>query len=484
MRYPIDSGRARPERRSAAEITARESPSQGQPWPHLRITGVLLIWLIFVLLLRPARASTEQGPQTTNAPVRVMELSASHVYLGLTNNAGAEYVVFDISHPQWPRIVDQAEVGQTVSALHPAATGTFIATESAQREIFLRTREPDTLRKIITLPGEGKIVKLDQIGKFLVVLSKADTGGDHTFLLDIQDPAQPKIHSESPRSEARIAHKLRTPPQIAQIPPRKVARLWAQHPGDANYALVGLDTQKDSFRVHRVEPETLRFEDNNGDGMLELACIGDSNTVGSTNVWPSNWCHWVAEEILNSAFATTNYSANGARIDSVWPDQSGATLLANALEEKPDAIIFALGSNDLPHLRPGNLAEDIRLRIHQLQALVATARENGAQSFVALLPPRFDKQEPPGARNRFNEAIRANWDPHEILDFDSGFDSSDFGPDGLHFKGVGHAKRAIRAAGFLQKDSSRKPTSEESATQIGRHINSSGGGNGQSATQP
>ncbi len=81
-------------------------------------------------------------------------------------------------------------------------------------------------------------------------------------------------------------------------------------------------------------------------------------------------------------------------------------------------------------------------------------------------------------------AIRANWDPHELLDFDSGFDATDFGPDGRHFKGVGHAKRAIRAAGFLQKDSSRKPTSEESATQIGRPINSSGGDNDQSALQP
>ncbi|MDG1958184.1 MAG: SGNH/GDSL hydrolase family protein [Candidatus Binatia bacterium] len=419
---------------------------------------MLLLGLILVFLPRPARASPEPNPETIQAPVRVMEVSAAYAYLGLTNNAGAEYVVFDISRPELPRIVDQAEVGQTVSALHPAATGTFIATESAQREIFLRTREPDTLRKIITLPGEGKIVKLDQIGELLVVLSKADTGGDHTFLLDIQDPAKPKIQSGSPRSEARIAHKLRTPPQIAQIPPRKVARLWEQHPGDANYALVGLDTEKDSFRVHRVEPETLRFEDNNGDGMLELACIGDSNTVGSTNVWPSNWCHWVAEEILNSAFATTNYSANGARIDSLWPDQSGATLLANALEEKPDAIVFALGSNDLPYLRPGHLDEDIRVRIHQLEALVATARKNGAQSFVALLPPRFDQKEPSGARSRFNEAIRAHWEPHEILDFDSGFSSSDFGSDGLHFKGVGHAKRAVRAAEFLQKDSPEKQT--------------------------
>ncbi|MDG1400807.1 MAG: hypothetical protein P8R45_08690, partial [Candidatus Binatia bacterium] len=183
---------------------------------------MLLLGLILVFLPRPARASPEPNPETIQAPVRVMEVSAAYAYLGLTNNAGAEYVVFDISRPELPRIVDQAEVGQTVSALHPAATGTFIATESAQREIFLRTREPDTLRKIITLPGEGKIVKLDQIGELLVVLSKADTGGDHTFLLDIQDPAKPKIQSGSPRSEARIAHKLRTPPQIAQIPPRKV----------------------------------------------------------------------------------------------------------------------------------------------------------------------------------------------------------------------------------------------------------------------
>jgi lysophospholipase L1-like esterase len=458
MKCEIYLGQALSGGNSPTEPGPRRNRSQSVNLRHLLILSAGLAIGLSFLLPRLAAASPGNDSETTHAPIRVMELDANYAYLGLVKNAHAEYVVFDIFHPEAPKIVDQAEVGQSVSAIYPSAIGTFIATESAERDIYLRTQEPASLQKIITLPGEGKIVKMDQLGEFLVILSRARDSGNNVFILDIKDPAAPRIHLESQHSEARIAHKLRIPPQIAKIPPLKVARLWQQHPGDANYAVVGLATDTDSFRVHRIEPETLRFRDNNGDGMLQLACVGDSNTVGNTNVWPSSWCHWVAEEVLNSSFTTKSYSVIGAGIESAWPDKAGATLLAKALEENPDAVVFALGSNDLPHLRPDHLAEDIRFRVSRLQALVAAAEETGAQTFVALLPPRFDRQHPAGARDLFNEAIRANWSPHEILDFDSGFDSSDFGSDGLHFTGIGHAKRALRAAEFLQENSAKRKT--------------------------
>lgn len=231
MKCEIYLGQALSGGNSPTEPGPRKNRSQSVNLRHLLILSAVLAIVPSFLLPRLAAASPGNDSETTHAPIRVMELDANYAYLGLAKNAHTEYVVFDISHPEAPKIVDQAEVGQSVSAICPSAIGTFIATESAERDIYLRTQEPASLQKIITLPGEGKIVKMDQLGEFLVILSKAGNAVDHTFLLDIKDPAAPRIHLESQRSEARIAHKLRIPPQIAKIPPLKVARLWQQHPG-------------------------------------------------------------------------------------------------------------------------------------------------------------------------------------------------------------------------------------------------------------
>ena len=447
----IPAAPARPAVRSASPRGTR-----CRRCPRLGLTSATALALL-LLSLSPAFGRDDR--QTVQAPVHVMVPEENQVHLGLARNESEEYVVFDVANPETPKIVDRVEIGASISALSPSPMGTFIGTQSPRRDIFLRTREPASLRKVISLPGNGKILSLQPLGHLLLVLAEPVDAGSNSFVLDVSEPTKPKLQAQSRESSSRIAHKLRVPSQIAEIPSQATARLWRQHPTDPNYAIVGLAAGTPSFRVHPIQPEPLRFSDNNGDGLLQLACVGDSNTFAFGQIWPSSWCPQVAEEVLNASFFTTNHSVVGAVIKSNWQKQGAATLLTEALEGNPDAVLFALGTNDLPQLRSEHLAEDIDLRIVTLQALAAQAQKAGAQVFVALIPPRFDRQGPPEARELFNQAIRDNWSPQVILDFDSGFDASDFGPDGLHFNGIGHAKRAVRAAEFLQAD----PTTRKSS---------------------
>ena len=177
-----------------ASPAVRSASPRGTRCPRLGLTSATALALL-LLSLSPAFGRDDR--QTVQAPVHVMVPEKNQVHLGLARNDSEEYVVFDVANPETPQIVDRVEIGASISALSPSPMGTFIGTQSPRRDIFLRTREPASLRKVISLPGNGKILSLQPLGHLLLVLAEPVDAGSNSFVLDVSEPTKPKLQAQS-----------------------------------------------------------------------------------------------------------------------------------------------------------------------------------------------------------------------------------------------------------------------------------------------
>ena len=181
--------------------------------------------------------------------------------------------------------------------------------------------------------------------------------------------------------------------------------------------------------------------DRNHDGVITIACLGDSNTFADPK---PGWCDLLGE--ASPKWVMSNRSWNGMSIIDFGESYGGFKLAAAPHVDEvltldhPDVVILAFGTNDLKHAA---MPEAIVDAYAQAKAKIEAT---GARCLVALTPPTF----PPDASGlnpgieALNAKVRQQFGS-DVVDFWSGMTRADFKPDGLHVNAAGHAKRAAAA---------------------------------------
>lgn len=182
-----------------------------------------------------------------------------------------------------------------------------------------------------------------------------------------------------------------------------------------------------------------RVTDRNGDGVVRIVCMGDSNTEGALVPERRSWCERLAArhpgwEVQNGGVRYAQ--ATGSGFISGW------ALLGMTLGSNPDAVLISLGTNDLANL--GRTPEET---VDALVALRDQAVAANVDVFIGTIPPVF---RAPGdgaaARIEAANAILARRLPADILmDFHAGLERQDLDVGGLHLGPSGHEKYAIAA---------------------------------------
>lgn len=178
--------------------------------------------------------------------------------------------------------------------------------------------------------------------------------------------------------------------------------------------------------------------DINHDGIVTIAVLGDSNAAqnwGTTTRWPTLVANTPCA-IKGVPVAIVNYAVGGA---SAWADApdgfygivNGRSQLAEALQNNADAILIALGTNDMQVWR--QTPDQV---VASLQALCRATHSRWCR--VATLPPYTFRDldvEP------YNLAIRAAFP--DAFDFTTDITTD----DGVH---LDPASQDIAAARVLQ----------------------------------
>jgi lysophospholipase L1-like esterase len=408
-----------------------------------------MIVLAILLVLAPWPAVAGEGPGLAGlpGPARVFELKDSIVHLGVEANPGAEYFRVDIRDPQSPRVVSSVELGATVRALLPLADVIYVGVDDPAGELVVLDARTFEVRGRVDLPGKAPLNRMSVAYGFLVGLRDPSPRGENMVMLSREDIFSPTLEREG--SGVVSVGPVLVPPRLAaQAQPGELIG-WHRHPSDPALTLAAYATAEHPLRVLRGTDDRLRLRDGNGDGVIRLACVGDSNSVAVPDIRPMSWCAVLGEEVWRTDFEVVNPSVVGAGLRSLGESQRGAVLLDRALAEQPDAVLLALGTNDLDYFHADDVAGDAVDRVGKMREFEKKVLAAGAEFFVALVPPRYDDGGPPGALEAFNAEIRGTWPSEQVLDFHSAIPRRFLRADGLHFTGPGQAERARRAYGFL-----------------------------------
>jgi lysophospholipase L1-like esterase len=191
--------------------------------------------------------------------------------------------------------------------------------------------------------------------------------------------------------------------------------------------------------------------DRDGDGVVTVVCLGDSNTRGGAFARvEEGWCERLGAD---GAWRTVNRGRNGATAcegDSSLLraiDRDGTTLEDALAADHADVAILAIGTNDVvANCTPEETLDAIR-------RLVARIDATGAEPLVALVPPTFPPEAATKAQRwnrqyaRLNDALRAHF-RGRIVDF-TDVAPSDYVEDNLHINAEGQRKRADAARAAL-----------------------------------
>jgi lysophospholipase L1-like esterase len=201
------------------------------------------------------------------------------------------------------------------------------------------------------------------------------------------------------------------------------------------------------------------LEDTDNDGIVRIACIGDSNTWSG---WPGDgtdrWCQFLAAlqptiltvpdliekptEFLSSS-EPQGYTLS-ACYDPVLSQYYGwgVQRVAEAKTQLADNILVALGTNDIRvlHRTPAEI-------IACLQAVVAAAAP--LRTFIATIPPDHSATADPVTINQTNALIVTTFPASKVIDFSTGFGPEYFDADGVHLNDAGQQLRALRAQAKL-----------------------------------
>lgn len=194
--------------------------------------------------------------------------------------------------------------------------------------------------------------------------------------------------------------------------------------------------------ISSAMPQEPRLRDINGDGIVTITCLGDSNTAQVVDTLQS-WCTLLGNSlttITGGAWRTTNQAITGVSMI-----QYGDSQLAAALDnDKADAIINALGGWDITFLTAGNgdyTWDTIFAKYHELED---TAKARGADTFFVLPTLANADTEFNRAQNNnmldLHNRLRHEFRQTHIIDFLSPIVIPDDYFDFVHLNQTGHAK--------------------------------------------
>ena len=184
------------------------------------------------------------------------------------------------------------------------------------------------------------------------------------------------------------------------------------------------------------------ISDRNGDGHIQLLCVGDSNTDNEGLADRPKWCELLAAKhpewrVLNGA----------ARFSQAAGDcfLCGQRMLRNGIGfASPDVVLIALGTNDIVSFRhPPEVPVDALVALRD-QAVAANV-----DAYIATIPPTygtFRGSERVAEQIRAaNDMLRQRLPANRLMDFHSNLTREDFDADGIHLNRAGQEKLAAAA---------------------------------------
>jgi lysophospholipase L1-like esterase len=180
--------------------------------------------------------------------------------------------------------------------------------------------------------------------------------------------------------------------------------------------------------------------DRNGDGLIVVGCLGDSNTQ-IIPLRPRNWCEMLRDLMPEHGFATVNRGEGGATAVSEGSMIHAADHLDYALAyDRVDAVVMAYGTNDLLIARAS--PEEV---VAAYRSFRTRAHAAGVDFFVALASPLLRELDSSGTGVEIlNAEIAKAFHEKEIIDFFSDMQPDDY-EDEIHLRDSGQAKRAAAA---------------------------------------
>lgn len=264
-----------------------------------------------------------------------------------------------------------------------------------------------------------------------------------THLIDVADPAHPTLLGTVPRASS-------------PLPPLEVPRTTDFVVDGPVAYLATRQRQADLQRVDLGRP--FDFSDANGDGILRLGCLGDSNTEASPTL--THWCEMLISLVGDPRFEVVNFAVSGATAIPTGNDASMQIEAALAPSVHLDAAVLAFGTNDtnLVHFStdPALFESQITAIADAIEQHAATLAAAGLSVYVATTPPRWKALFGPNGYNEritaLNDEIRARIPDSALIEFYAGFhpDPSEIG-DGVHLNRRGQDKRAWRALRVLRR---------------------------------
>jgi hypothetical protein len=203
------------------------------------------------------------------------------------------------------------------------------------------------------------------------------------------------------------------------------------------------------------QPLPPQLRDLDGDGIIRVACLGDSNT---TSGWPhpgrKRWCliagrelarrarscGWPPVELFEVAVGGAGLTPPAARRNWSWARPQ----LQRARRMRADAIAAAFGTLDIG--REHHAPKDV---VRGYDTLARHARP--LPTFVALIPPLLGTARVPDPHiAETNTLLRQHFAPGQLLDFSAGMDTRVLDPDGVHVSAAGQVQRAAVAIRTLE----------------------------------
>ena len=169
--------------------------------------------------------------------------------------------------------------------------------------------------------------------------------------------------------------------------------------------------------------------DRNGDGVVRVLCLGDSNTAVTGTL--TKWCEYTAAQ-FGPPWAFVNRALIATATDPV--------LAQSAVDEThPDMVLIAWGTNDVRADYFDKTAEETTA---DLLALRQALLDQHLGVLLALIPPQFGVYAAnESTLELVNAQLRAAIPAAGLLDFWTGFGLADF-PDGLHCTDTAQHRRA------------------------------------------
>lgn len=421
-------------------------------------------------------APVERGGYNTGRQALAVYAQGTTVYVGTANNpdaGGREFFILDASTPAAPTLLGSYEVGADVNDLVVNSTTAFLATSHASKELcLLNVSTPSAITPGRTYDAPGSAPARGVVytsGKTYLVTDNNNSHPDFYIFsanLDLIGALDLQTHNTkvairgskafvSTLSDAKgltvVDLTTLTQPQVyATFNTGAAAQAVA-----LNGPHVYLATKHDAQELQIVDPN-LPFRsgvgDVNGDGLITIACLGDSNTSGLWWSGPS-WCEQLDQLLLPATAVTNEKGFGGATaVRVLTPPLSdwiidGYEQLSSAIQTQADVVVMAFGTNDLGDPRIGATPQDV---VNAYTELKSIAEASGLFVLIAFTPPTFPPvsnfEERNSLYDQLNALLLSTFPADRLVDFRAPplIFPDDYMSDGIHMNVPGQAKRALQ----------------------------------------